>query len=115
MGAARAVLAELPRIGASDAPPPPPPARADDALAEWSYWDEPADGGAPFLCGEMALRLRPGAPYDLFFPIRRGRFNYVGSAGAGASAATPSRAYSAQEVADSLHRLWAHAVLGERR
>lgn len=114
-GATRAALAGLARLPAAEAGAPPPQARTDEALAEWSFWDEPAGGGPPFLCGETALRLGPGAPYDLFFPLRRGRFNRAGSAGAGASAGTPSRAYSSQEVVDSLQRLWAHAILGEPR
>ncbi|KAJ1630931.1 hypothetical protein T492DRAFT_906335 [Pavlovales sp. CCMP2436] len=106
-GATRAVLSELPRVGLSRAAAPPAapaPRAANEVGAEWG------EAEAPFLCGEAALRLPPDAPYELFFPLRRGRFNYSGSAGAGANGA-PSRAHSAQEVSDSLARLWAHAIL----
>lgn len=109
LGATAAVLRELSPValvGAEHAIPPP--AIAADA-GRGSPTDEPPPS-ARVLCGEAARRLPADAPYDLLFPLRRGRFNYAGSAGVGANGA-PGRSFSPRELSDSLRLLWSHALL----
>jgi actin-related protein 8 len=113
--ATRVALDELPRVGLAGLGARALAAAPPDALVEWA-WESPSapvDGGPlpQYVCGRAAVGLAPSAPYELLYPLRRGRFNYAGTGGPGGlGGAAGTRAYSSTELTDALGRIWSHAL-----
>ncbi|XP_043236249.1 actin-related protein 8-like [Amphibalanus amphitrite] len=69
------------------------PVKTEDRVPEWT------PGGADYVVGDQALTLDPSGPYNIHFPVRRGRLNVH-----------PGPGGSLTAVMADLYTIWLHCI-----